>query len=141
MHQLQLAALLRPVNDTLIPLVRRGFANPLPLGLGLTVLVVPGRKSGRLYEFPLLALATPTGLVVATLRERSQWFRNVQAADHVDAWLWGARRTLFPQVCSEVDRLQVARLHFRREAIDRLDPSGPSAPTVNISRRGLWPCS
>ena len=85
------ASLLRPVNAALAPLIRLGWGNPLPLTYGFTVLEIPGRKSGRVYDIPVVCFSLGDRLAVATVRNQSQWFRNLDATDELHAW-WGGRR-------------------------------------------------
>lgn len=105
-----LPRLLAPLNDTLVPLLRLGVANPPPLGVGLAVLEIRGRKTGRRYDVPLVCIATLSGLTVTTVRDRSQWFRNLAAMTQVDVWLWGTRRRFRPVTCTTASGLRVARL-------------------------------
>ena len=93
-----LPALLGPVNELLTPAFRAGWANPLPGTAGFVVLEVPGRVSGRLRMVPLLCTDVGGALVVSTVRRRSQWLRNLAAADEVRVWLRGSERLARPAV-------------------------------------------
>ena len=86
-----LAELLQPVNELLGPLIRMGFGNPLAFTPGVTVLEVPGRRSGELRSTPLNCYLAGTLLVLGTVRTGSQWIRNLAAADTAHVWLWGRR--------------------------------------------------
>lgn len=79
------------INAVVVPLVKAGLANPLPIGSGLVVLEVPGRRSGRPRITPLTTVALGRYLVVATVRSRSQWIRNLAASQSAEVW-WGGRR-------------------------------------------------
>ena len=92
-------ALLDRVVD---PAVRLGLGAPPPIPFGwwsgLVVMEIPGRRSGRIYRIPALALARRDRLIVSTVRERSQWMRNLAAAPRVHVWLRGQRRSARPLV-------------------------------------------
>ena len=90
-HGLNVPKLLAPLNRLLDPLVRAGVANPLLFTAGFTVLEVPGRKTGQRRRVPLVCYAAGPVLLVGTVRSRSQWIRNLAAADSVHVWLWGRR--------------------------------------------------
>ena len=83
---------LAPVNAVLTPLIKAGLGAPLPLGSGFVVLEIPGRKTGIVRELPLTGIDLGSRLVVATVRSRSQWIRNLAAASEIDVWLRGRRR-------------------------------------------------
>ena len=51
-----------------------------------------GRTSGEFREVPLLGLRLGD-TVVSTVREKSQWLRNVAANDETAVWYWGRRHT------------------------------------------------
>lgn len=86
-----LPELLAPLNALVDPLVRLGVANPWLFTPGYTVLEVPGRRSGELRSTPLLGYLAGPLLVVGTVRDGSQWIRNLAAAEDVHVWLWGRR--------------------------------------------------
>lgn len=98
------------LNRLVVPAVRAGLGAPLPLPAppaalwslgwvpGLVILEVPGRRSGRLYRVPLTAVVRGRSVVLATVRPRSQWLRNLAAAAEVAIWLRGRRRTGTPWV-------------------------------------------
>jgi hypothetical protein len=86
-----LPALLKPVNDLLKPLIKAGFANPVLFSPGITVLEVPGRKSGKQFFVPLSCYLAGPLLIIGTVRPDSQWIKNLAAADAAFVWLWGKR--------------------------------------------------
>jgi hypothetical protein len=73
------------------PLVKAGLGSPLPLGLGAVVMEATGRTSGELREMPLLGLRLGDKVVVSTVREKSQWLKNVEANDETAVWYCGRR--------------------------------------------------
>ncbi len=86
-----LPALLEPINKALKPLIKFGFANPLVLSPGATVLEVAGRKSGKKFSLPLTCYWTGMFLIIGTVRPASQWIKNLAADDSPHVWLWGRR--------------------------------------------------
>jgi hypothetical protein len=98
------------LNRLVVPAVRAGLGAPLPLPAppaalwslgwvpGLVILEVPGRRSGRRYRVPLTAVVRGRSVVLSTVRARSQWLRNLAAAEEVGIWLRGRRRTGTPWV-------------------------------------------
>ncbi|MEM1435230.1 MAG: nitroreductase/quinone reductase family protein [Pseudomonadota bacterium] len=91
MADFNLPTLLAPINARLAPLLRRGLANPLAFTPGLTVLEVPGRKSGKPRSVPLVSYLAGPVLIIGTVRAKSQWIRNLEAAENPRVWLWGRR--------------------------------------------------
>ena len=83
----------RSLNRVVKPLVKSGVGSPLPLGLGAVVMEATGRVSGERREVPLLGLRLGDTVVVSTVRERSQWLKNVAANDKTAVWYWGRRHT------------------------------------------------
>ncbi len=87
------------VNAVVRPAVRRGFASPCGSPVGLVMLEHTGRKSGRTYESPLLALRLGRRVLVSTVRdEASQWIRNLEADEDAHLWLNGRRRAVRAEV-------------------------------------------
>ena len=84
--------LIAPLNDLLIPGVRRGFANPWPLTSGLVLLEVTGRKSGSVRKVPLVGTDYGTFVAVSTVRSNSQWVKNLAATPAARLWLRGSAR-------------------------------------------------
>lgn len=86
-----LPQLLSPINETITPLLKAGFGNPLLFTAGATVLEVPGRRSGKLRAVPLTCYLAGGVMIIGTVRRNSQWIKNLAAADDVHVWLWGQR--------------------------------------------------
>ena len=86
-----LPKLFQPINEALKPFIQLGFANPLVLSPGATVLEVAGRKSGKALSVPLTCYWTGFLLIIGTVRPGSQWIRNLAVDDKPHVWLWGRR--------------------------------------------------
>ena len=85
-------AAFRMLNSFVEPAVKAGVANPLPVGAGAIVLEVTGRVSGKARRVPLLASRLCGKLAVSTVRDDSQWLKNVEADPAVTVWLNGKPR-------------------------------------------------
>ncbi len=104
----------RGLNRTVVPIVKAGGGSPLPIGGGIVVLETTGRRSGQLRQVPLLAARWGDQVVVSTVREDSQWVRNLEVEPRATMWLYGRPRP----VTAEIDRgpLTVATLTLQPDA-------------------------
>jgi hypothetical protein len=82
----------RVVNQVVEPIARLGVASQLPIGLALVAVETVGRRTHRVRTVPLLALRVGNRVIVGTVRNRSQWFANVDATRVARVWLGGQRR-------------------------------------------------
>lgn len=81
----------RPLNWFLVAFWKLGVGAMLnafpPLFGRVAVLVIPGRKSGRLYHVPVNYSPTEDGIFCLSGYRGSQWYRNLLAASTVEVWL------------------------------------------------------
>jgi len=90
--RLSLPAVLKPLNEALEPWLKLGLWSPPVVGSGVIVLEVLGRRSGERRTLPLLGTRVGDRVLVSTVRERSQWIRNLTAAGRAQVWLCGRSR-------------------------------------------------
>lgn len=82
----------RTLNRYLEPLIRAGVGAPRLTPVGAIVMETKGRKSGRTYNVPVLASEWSNLLLVSTVREGSQWLKNLAATPQIRVWLRGRPR-------------------------------------------------
>ena len=84
--------LFRTLNRFVKPAVKAGLGSPLPVGLGAVVLESTGRKSGLPREVPVLGFRLGKKVFVSTVRDSSQWLKNLEASDDAGVWYCGSRK-------------------------------------------------
>ncbi len=98
----------RALNQLTVPAVRAGLGTPLPIGFGLVVLETTGRTSGQPRQVPLVATRFGRHIKVSTVRDKSQWMKNLEAQPGASVWVGGRKRTVTSTV--ETGALNVANL-------------------------------
>ncbi|HEY2664878.1 MAG TPA: nitroreductase/quinone reductase family protein [Candidatus Binataceae bacterium] len=88
-------ALYDAANKIVEPLITAGFGSSSCLSpFGATVMEIAGRKTGKLYRVPALAVSLGELTIVSTIRaRRSQWIRNLAVNPEVRFWKRGKART------------------------------------------------
>ncbi|MGE0623176.1 MAG: nitroreductase/quinone reductase family protein [Pseudomonadales bacterium] len=105
-----LPQLLTPLNEALSPMLKRGFANPMPLTGGIVLLEVIGRTSGIPRSVPLVCSDYGVVLAVSTVRKNSQWVKNLAANPRTTVWLRGRKRHALAGVFQGGKRIDASSL-------------------------------
>jgi deazaflavin-dependent oxidoreductase (nitroreductase family) len=83
----------RVLNSVVQPLAEAGCFSPEIWPTGLILLETTGRRSGRRYRTPVLAMMMDEHVIVRTFRgERSDWFKNLRANPEVSYWAGGGKK-------------------------------------------------
>ena len=83
----------RALNAVVRPSVELGLGAPCLAPFGLVVLEHTGRRTGRRYASPLLAMRIGEHVVVTTYRaERSNWVQNLRDQPRAHLFMNGRRR-------------------------------------------------
>ncbi|MGI9296007.1 MAG: nitroreductase/quinone reductase family protein [Pseudomonadales bacterium] len=79
----------RQLNNVVEPLVKAGVGSPGCLPTGLIVLETIGRKSGQIFNVPVMATVIDDALLIGTVRGQSQWVKNLAATNEIRYWFKG----------------------------------------------------
>lgn len=104
--------LFRTLNLVVEPFLRSGLGCSLA-GPGVDLVETTGRRSGQPRRVPLVGQRLSDTIVVSTLRENSQWVRNLEARPIAQVWVGGHRRRVTAKVHRHRD-VTVATLQLHR---------------------------
>jgi deazaflavin-dependent oxidoreductase (nitroreductase family) len=104
----------RAVNSLVRPFTKRGIGAPPPVGVGTVTVATTGRRSGLPREVPLAAARVGDTVVVSTVRQNSEWVRNLEADPSTTVWLDGCARSADASV-QRLPGLSVATLRVKRQ--------------------------
>jgi deazaflavin-dependent oxidoreductase (nitroreductase family) len=82
-------AAFRLLNRAVLPPAKAGLTAPPPFGNGVVVLETTGRASGEPRQVPVAAVRVGDRFVVSTVRDNSQWLRNLEREPGATVWTWG----------------------------------------------------
>ena len=82
----------RLLNQAVLPPAKAGWTAPPPFGNGIVVLETTGRVSGEPRQVPLAAVRLGDKIVVSTVRDDSQWLRNLEKTPRAKVWTRGHAR-------------------------------------------------
>jgi hypothetical protein len=112
----------RMLNRMVEPVVRAGLGAPGLFPVGAIVLETKGRKTGRRSSVPLMATLAGDLVIVSTVRQRSNWLRNLSAEPEVHYWIRGRE-------------LQARAFAIRNGALIGQDPPERTRCLVDLLKR------
>ena len=114
--------LFRTLNCFVEPAVRAGLGGSLA-GPGAFVVETTGRRSGLPRRVPLLGTRVGDTIVVSTIRDDSQWIRNLEHHPFADVWVAGRPR---PATATVVRLPGATVAHLRLRPSSRRHHSQPT---------------
>jgi deazaflavin-dependent oxidoreductase (nitroreductase family) len=122
----------RTLNRFVDPVVRAGLGNSLA-GPGAFVVETTGRRSGLPRRVPLLGNRVGDTIIVSTIRDNSQWIRNLEQHPIADVWVAGRPRPATATVV-RVPGGAVARLRLESSLRRRRAPTDAGEVPDNTIR-------